>query len=73
MSNQILNKHHYKNKPLPSDAVYIGRGSVWQNNWSHKPSKFNVVMVATREEAIEEYRKDLWKRLNQVKYHSTNY
>lgn len=44
--------------------VYIGRGSEWGNRYSHRPSRFaDVVQVATREEAIERYRRDLWERI----------
>jgi hypothetical protein len=37
--------------------VYIGRESKWGNPYTHKKSAFkDVVMVATREEAIARYR-----------------
>ncbi len=37
--------------------VYIGRGSIWGNPFSHLPSKFSdVIKVATRDEAIAKYR-----------------
>ena len=40
--------------------VYIGRGSIWGNPFSHRPSMFDVVRVATREEAITKY--EVWLR-----------
>lgn len=43
-----LRKEHYD--------IFIGRGSKWGNPFSHKPSQFNIIPVATREEAIEKYR-----------------
>lgn len=37
--------------------VYIGRGSAWGNPWTHKDSSFkDVVRVATRREAVDNYR-----------------
>lgn len=35
--------------------VYIGRGSMWGNPFSHQPSQYTVTRVATREEAIRRY------------------
>lgn len=52
--------------------VYIGRGSCprsgepgrWGNPFSHRPSRAGgVTRVATREEAIERYRRWLWDRI----------
>jgi hypothetical protein len=36
---------------LPYD-VYVGRGSKWGNPFSHRPSRFDTIHVATREEAV---------------------
>ena len=36
--------------------VYIGRGSLWGNPFSHKPSICAQVKVKTREEAIRRYK-----------------
>jgi len=41
---------HLRREP---HEVYIGRGSKWGNPFSHMPSQFNVIPVATREEAIK--------------------
>lgn len=49
------------NRRRESFDVYIGRGSKWGNPYSHKQgtkAKY-VVVVASREEAISEYRKHL--------------
>lgn len=35
--------------------VYIGRGSIWGNQWSHKKGTQAKYVVATREEAIQKY------------------
>lgn len=36
--------------------VYIGRPSEWGNPWSHRPSKFTIFLVETREEAVKNFR-----------------
>lgn len=49
--------------------VYIGRGKdpetkvkgEWPNMYSHRESKFEVVYVATAEEAVARYKADLWE------------
>lgn len=46
----VVNKHHR----VPYD-VYIGRGSIWGNNFSHKEGTKAEFVVATREEAIQAY------------------
>jgi hypothetical protein len=52
--------------------VYIGRGCCprsgelgrWGNPFSHRPSRApGVTLVATREEAIERYRRWLWEQI----------
>jgi hypothetical protein len=35
--------------------VYIGRPSKWANPFSHVPSKFTVMLVATRDEAVRRH------------------
>lgn len=51
---QVVNK--YKHEPTKYD-VYIGRGSVFGNPYSHLPSKFkDIIHCGTREEAIDKYR-----------------
>jgi len=35
--------------------IYIGRPSKWSNPFSHQSSKFTVILVKTREEAIFRY------------------
>lgn len=47
----VVNKHHN----VPYD-IYIGRGSIWGNPFSHIFSTKTVTMVKTREEAVERYR-----------------
>lgn len=44
---------HCKIEPFD---VYVGRGSVWGNKWSHKEGTQAEFIVATREEAIAKYR-----------------
>lgn len=51
---RVVNK--YKHEPT-SDDVYIGRGSIFGNPYSHIPSSDkNVIMCDTREESINAYR-----------------
>lgn len=48
----VVNKHH------KLTGEYIGRGSPLGNKWTHLDSKHpDVIKVATREEAVAEYRK----------------
>ena len=48
----VVNKHH------GHTGEYIGRGSPLGNKWTHLDSKYpDVIKVATREEAVAEYRK----------------
>ena len=43
---------------MPAGTIYCGRPTPFGNMWSHKPSSvYRVMRVATREEAIEHYRK----------------
>jgi predicted NAD-dependent protein-ADP-ribosyltransferase YbiA (DUF1768 family) len=51
----IYNKHH---KNAPDDAIYIGRGSPYGNNWSHMENTKAEFKVASREDAVLTY--DLW-------------
>lgn len=45
------------------DEVYIGRGSVWGNQFSHRPSVFTTtIRVASREESIAKYEEWLMSR-----------
>lgn len=57
---KIANKHFH----IPTDKdFYIGRGSVLGNKWTHKEGTKAEFVCDTREEAIECYRKWLWKQL----------
>lgn len=50
-------------KRAPHD-VYIGRPSKWGNPFSHKQGTAARYLVASRDEAIEAYRKHLWDQIN---------
>lgn len=51
----LLNKHR---DAIPRDAVYIGRGTILGNPFSHIESSFKgITKVASRKEACEEYHK----------------
>lgn len=43
--------------------VYIGRGSIWGNPYSHLPETKAIYKVETRDEAVESYRNYLWKQI----------
>lgn len=51
------------NKYKDEYDVYIGRGSVWGNPFSHLPETKALYKVDTRDEAIEMYRKYLWNQM----------
>lgn len=48
------------NKYKEEFDVYIGRGSIWGNDYSHLPETKASHKVATRDEAVESYRGQLW-------------
>lgn len=48
------------NKYKEEYDVYIGRGSVWGNDYSHLPETKASHKVDTRDEAVESYRGQLW-------------
>jgi len=51
------------NKRFESFDVYIGRGSPWGNEFSHRKGTKARYLVDTREEAVAAYRRQLWARL----------
>lgn len=57
----VLNK---RKDYIPSDAIFIGRGSKWGNEYTHLPNTKAKFRVATRDEACNEHVKYLW---NQIK------
>jgi len=52
---QVLNKHHYKGKPLPVDAIYVGRPS-------HFGNPFVIGRDGDRAEVIARYEAWLLER-----------
>ena len=50
MKTRIVNKYKH------SFDVYIGRGSKWGNDWSHKEGTKAKFKTKTVEESIEKYR-----------------
>jgi hypothetical protein len=51
------------NRKTQDFDVYIGRGSKWGNDFSHREGTKALVLVRTREEAIARYRIDLWRKI----------
>ena len=51
----VLNKHHYKDKPLPPDALFIGRPSLYGNPFSHMEKTQAKFRVETRDAAVRAY------------------
>ena len=56
---KVLNKYHFKNKPLPENTIYIGRGSKWGNPYSHLEGTKALFKVESRDEAIQAYKEYL--------------
>lgn len=55
----VVNK--YKVNMDDPDIVYIGRGSIWGNMFSHREGTKAQFKVATREEAVAKYKAVLWQ------------
>lgn len=53
------------NKHFEHFTVYIGRGSIWGNPFSHLIGTKAQFKVETREEAIECYRSWLWTEIRE--------
>lgn len=51
------------NRRMEAFDVYIGRGSRWGNEYSHREGNQAKFLVATREEAISCYRSLLWTKI----------
>lgn len=62
---EIINTHHLKNKKV---GEYIGRGSPLGNPYSHLEGTTALYKVATREEAIKQYRIWLQKQIEQPNF-----
>lgn len=43
------------NRRYEAFDVYIGRGSIWGNVYSHLSSNFSITPVKTRDEAVDKY------------------
>ena len=43
--------------------VYIGRGSIWGNPYSHKAGTKAEFVVDSVDQAISEYKKHLWREI----------
>jgi hypothetical protein len=56
----VVNKHTHTKTALD---VYIGRGSVWGNRFSHREGTRAEVVVGSREAAVEAYRRELWAKI----------
>lgn len=53
------------NKYKEEYDVYIGRGSLWGNPFSHLPETKADYLVSDRDEAVAMYREYLWHQLDQ--------
>lgn len=60
---EVVNR--YKVDMSDPDVVYIGRGSIWGNPFSHKEGTKAIWKCETREESIENYRYYLWAAITQ--------
>lgn len=59
----VVNK--YKHTPTKND-IYIGRGSILGNPYTHMKNTKARYMVESREVAVECYKRDLYNLLNDV-------
>lgn len=55
---EVVNK--YKVNMDDPDIIYIGRGSIWGNPYSHKEGTKAQHKVASRDQAVDAYRRYLW-------------
>lgn len=63
---KVFNKHH---KNAPKNAVYIGRGSIWGNPYTHLDSKYpDTIKVSSREEAIKAFEAMVREDANIIQY-----
>lgn len=62
---QVVNKNHMSVNMTDPDIVYIGRGSIWGNPFSHKSGTKAIWKVKTRDEAVENYRSYLWAAITE--------
>lgn len=53
------------NKYKEEYDVYIGRGSVWGNPFSHLPETKALYKVGTREESVSSYKDYLWHQMKE--------
>lgn len=53
------------NKYKEEYDVYIGRGSVWGNPFSHLPETKALFKVDTRDEAVVSYKDYLWHQMEE--------
>lgn len=61
MSCLVVNK--YKVNMADPDIEYIGRGSKWGNEYSHKAGTKALYKVKDRAEAIQQFRLSLWSKI----------
>jgi len=59
---EVVNIKNYKEK-----VIYVGRGSVLGNPFYHQFSKYNIVKVTNRQEAILKYKEWI---LDKIKYNT---
>ena len=55
--------HNRKNRSCPIDAVDIGRPTPLGNPYTHLPHLTNLILVASREEAVAQFRPWLWRQM----------
>ena len=57
----VVNK--YKVCMSDEDIVYIGRGSIWGNQFTHKEGTKAQWKVESREAAVAAYKRQLWSKM----------
>lgn len=61
----VVNKRHMTVNMNDPDIVYIGRGSIWGNPFSHKSGTKAILRVKSRDEAVDCYRSYLWAAITE--------
>lgn len=66
LQNSMVTNHELPivvNKHWQEFDTYIGRGSIWGNDYSHKEGTRALYRVGTVEQAISCYRESLWNKI----------
>lgn len=66
MSIQVINRHHFHDKPMPDPNIYVGRGTPLGNTVSRREDGKYIIgvdTVASPERAMGAYGDWLWRKI----------